>query len=122
MRKSEGNAGRSPAGRVARFAAREVVLASADAFAMTRAGTGSSLAITAAGLSLRSPWNTEWRMRPSGVHSEKDTSATSSGRTQCPRASAGRLASADFSIASGLSARSSERSVESSKPVPTLPA
>ena len=41
--------------------------------------TGCSRVIACGSLSLRSPWKTGWRMRPSRVHSANDTSATSFG-------------------------------------------
>ena len=44
---------------------------------------GFSLIMASGFLSDRSPRKTEWRMWPSRVHSPKETSATSSGETQC---------------------------------------
>jgi hypothetical protein len=86
------------------------------------AGIGSSFVIADAGLSVRRPWKTEWRMRPSGVHSPNETSATSSGFTQWPRASAGFSCSGVLSVASGFSCAWIALSEAVSKPVPTLPA
>ena len=43
---------------------------------------GTSRVMFFAGLSLRSPWNTGWRIEPVAVHSEKLTSATRVGLTQ----------------------------------------
>jgi hypothetical protein len=54
----------------------------ATALFTSATSTGCSRVMLRAGLSSRRPWKTEWRIRPSGVHSPNETSATSVGRTQ----------------------------------------
>ena len=61
----------------------------AAAFFTSAASTGCSRVMLRGALSSRRPWKTEWRIRPSGVHSPNETSATSSGLTQWPLTSRG---------------------------------
>ena len=73
--------------------------------------------------SVRRSRNTEWRICPARVHSPKDTSATSTGLTQCRRpAIAVALANGLALATSGSSLALRSRSRASLKPVPTLPA
>ena len=87
--------------------------------------------IALAALSLRSPWNTGWRTRPSGVHSAKLTSATSFGLTQCSAPAARfdqrpglTVPGANGERATSIFARRLRRAapVAAFQPVPTLPA
>ena len=73
-------------------------------------------------LSSRRPWKTEWRMRPSGVHSPNETSATSLGSTQWPRTSRGFSKNGVVSAGIAASAFFTAASVFWSKPLPTPPA
>ena len=75
-----------------------------------------------AALSSRRPWKTEWRIRPSGVHSPNETSATSVGLTQWPRTSRGFSKNGVVSLARPSSALRREASEPWSKPLPTPPA
>ena len=61
-------------------------------------------------------------MRPSGVHSPNDTSATSFGSTQWPRTSRGFSKNGVFSAGIAASACFTAASVFWSKPLPTPPA
>src|SRR5690606_42072319 len=66
-----------------------------------RAETGRSRSMDLAGLSARKPRKVAWRTWPEAVHSANDTSAISSGLTQCaPRAALAPAASALLSVRS----------------------
>ena len=71
--------------------------------------TGCSRVMLRAGLSSRRPWKTEWRIRPSGVHSPNETSATSVGRTQWPPASRGFSKNGGRVARPGASSASAQR-------------
>ncbi|MNV89005.1 hypothetical protein D3C71_1832600 [compost metagenome] len=86
------------------------------------AAAGFSTETAPAGLSVRRPWNTACRTRPSLVQAPKDTSATSFGLTQWPRMPRGRSSNGGASVTSGSSCLRSVPSIAVSKPVPTLPA
>ena len=76
-----------------------------------------------AALSSRRPWKTEWRIRPSGVHSPNETSATSVGSTQWPRTSRG-FSKNGVVVAGEAVERLAQRRERAlwSKPLPTPPA
>src|SRR5664280_134917 len=93
------------------------------AAAFLRAAPGTVSRRTAlAALSSRTPLNTGWRKRPSVVHPEKATSATSFGVTQCAPRSLTAPSNGDEARARALRRVARRVRTSSLKPDPTLPA
>ena len=114
------NARRALRRRAGGLAAGRVGAASA-----TGAASGPGIATEVGGRSSRRPMNDPWRTRPCGVSSVYSISATSIGFTQwiaCAReASRGTDANGGRCGGEPPSRAVSDRSVASSKPVPTRP-